>query len=44
MDIRVYIGPDADGIAYASSQIVNPTDGFIAAEIAAITTLAFSTP
>jgi phosphomannomutase len=37
---KVYIGPDADGIAYASSQIVNPTDGFIAAEIAAITTLA----
>ena len=37
---KVYIGPDADGIAYASSQIVNPTDGFIAAEIAAIRTLA----
>ena len=37
---KVYIGPDADGIAYASSQIVNPTDGFIAAEIAALTTLA----
>ena len=37
---KVYIGPDADGIAYASSQIVNPTDGFIAAEIAAITSLA----
>ena len=37
---KVYIGPDADGIAYASSQIVNPTDGFIASEIAAITTLA----
>ncbi|MSW39596.1 MAG: phospho-sugar mutase, partial [Actinobacteria bacterium] len=26
---KVYIGPDADGIAYASSQIVNPTDQFI---------------
>ena len=37
---KVYIGPDADGIAYASSQIVNPTDQFIAQEIAAITSLA----
>ena len=37
---KVYIGPDADGIAYASSQIVNPTDEFIAQEIAAITSLA----
>ena len=36
---KVYIGPDADGIAYASSQIVNPTDGYIAREIEAITTL-----
>jgi phosphomannomutase len=36
---KVYIGPDADGIAYASSQIVSPTDGFIAAEINAITSL-----
>jgi phosphomannomutase len=36
---KVYIGPDADGIAYASSQIVNPTDGYIAREIDAITTL-----
>jgi phosphomannomutase len=36
---KVYIGPDADGIAYASSQIVNPTDGYIAHEIDAITTL-----
>jgi phosphomannomutase len=35
----VYIGPDADGIAYASSQIINPTDGFIAREIDAITSL-----
>ena len=30
---KVYIGPDTDGIAYASSQIINPTDGYIAAEI-----------
>ena len=36
---KVYIGPDADGIAYASSQIVNPTDGFIADEIKTITSL-----
>lgn len=36
---KVYIGPVADGIVYASSQIINPTDGFIAAEIDAITTL-----
>jgi phosphomannomutase len=36
---KVYIGPDADGIAYASSQIVSPTDGFIAAEIDAIISL-----
>ena len=36
---KVYIGPDADGIAYASSQIINPTDGFIATEIKAITSL-----
>jgi phosphomannomutase len=36
---KVYIGPDADGIAYASSQIINPTDGFIAAEIGAVTSL-----
>ncbi len=36
---KVYIGPDADGIAYASSQIVSPTDGFIAREIDAITSL-----
>lgn len=36
---KVYIGPEADGIAYASSQIINPTDGFIAEEIAAITSL-----
>ena len=36
---KVYIGPNADGIAYASSQIINPTDGFIAHEITAITSL-----
>ncbi len=36
---KVYIGPVADGIAYASSQIVSPTDGFIAREIDAITSL-----
>jgi phosphomannomutase len=36
---KVYIGPDADGIAYASSQMVSPTDGFIAREIDAITSL-----
>jgi phosphomannomutase len=36
---KVYIGPDADGIAYASSQIINPTDGFIADEIKRVTSL-----
>lgn len=36
---KVYIGPEADGIEYASSQIINPTDGFIAAEIDAVTSL-----
>ena len=36
---KVYIGPYADGIAYASSQIINPTDGFIATEIDSITSL-----
>jgi phosphomannomutase len=36
---KVYIGPDSDGIKYASSQIINPTDGLIADEIAAITAL-----
>ena len=36
---KVYIGPVADGINYASSQIVNPTDGYIAKEIDAITSL-----
>jgi phosphomannomutase len=37
---KVYVGPTADGIAYACSQIINPTDGFIADEISAITSLA----
>jgi phosphomannomutase len=36
---KVYIGPEADGISYASSQIINPTDGFIATEIGAIRSL-----
>jgi phosphomannomutase len=36
---KVYIGPDADGISYASSQIINPTDSFIAEEIASVTSL-----
>lgn len=36
---KVYIGPEADGISYESSQIINPTDGFIATEIAAIKSL-----
>lgn len=36
---KVYIGPEADGIEYASSQIINPTDGFIAADIDAVTSL-----
>jgi phosphomannomutase len=37
---KVYVGPTADGINYSSSQIINPTDGFIAAEIDAVTSLA----
>lgn len=36
---KVYVGPTADGIEYASSQIISPTDGFIAADIAAVTSL-----
>ncbi|CAN2215276.1 {ManB} Phosphomannomutase [Candidatus Nanopelagicaceae bacterium] len=36
---KVYVGPEADGIKYASSQIINPTDGFIAADIDAVTSL-----
>jgi len=37
---KVYIGPTADGIDYCASQIISPTDGFIAKEIAAIESLA----
>ena len=37
---KVYIGPSADGISYASSQIISPTDKLIAEEIAAIKSLA----
>ena len=36
---KVYVGPTADGINYAASQIINPTDGLIAAEIDAVTSL-----
>ncbi len=36
---KVYIGPEADGIEYASSQIINPTDGYIASDIDAVTSL-----
>ncbi|MEY4497933.1 MAG: hypothetical protein RJA40_38, partial [Actinomycetota bacterium] len=36
---KVYIGPTADGIDYAASQIINPTDVFIAKEIGAVTSL-----
>jgi phosphomannomutase len=36
---KVYIGPTADGINYATSQIINPTDGYIANEIDAVTSL-----
>lgn len=36
---KVYIGPTADGINYAASQIINPTDQFIATEIAAVSAL-----
>lgn len=37
---KVYIGPSADGISYAASQIISPTDKLIADEIAAIKSLA----
>jgi phosphomannomutase len=37
---KVYVGPTADGIDYCASQIINPTDEFIAKEIAAIESLA----
>jgi phosphomannomutase len=36
---KVYIGPEADGIEYAASQIINPTDTLIAAEIAKVNSL-----
>jgi phosphomannomutase len=36
---KVYVGPTADGISYASSQIINPTDGFMASDIDAVTSL-----
>jgi phosphomannomutase len=36
---KVYVGPTADGIEYAASQIINPTDGFIASKINAVKTL-----
>jgi phosphomannomutase len=37
---KVYIGPTADGVNYSASQIINPTDEFIAKEIAAVKSLA----
>ena len=37
---KVYIGPRADEIEYAASQIISPTDKLIAQEIAAIDSLA----
>ena len=37
---KVYIGPTADGIVYQASQIVSPTDKFIADKISAINKLA----
>ena len=40
---KVYIGPRADGIDYAASQIITPTDSLIAKEIASIVSLS-STP
>ena len=36
---KVYVGPTADGINYASSQIISPTDGFMARDIDEITSL-----
>jgi phosphomannomutase len=36
---KVYVGPEADGIDYASSQIISPTDGFMASEIDSVTSL-----
>ena len=37
---KVYIGPTADGVNYAASQIINPTDELIAKEIAVVKSLA----
>jgi len=36
---KVYVGPTADGVDYASSQIISPTDVLIAKEIEAIQSL-----
>lgn len=36
---KVYVGPTADGINYAASQIVSPTDQLMADYIAAVTSL-----
>ena len=36
---KVYVGPTADGIEYASSQIISPTDVLMAKEIAAVRSL-----
>ena len=36
---KVYVGATADGIEYAASQIISPTDGFIASKIAAVESL-----
>jgi phosphomannomutase len=37
---KVYIGPRADGIDYFASQIINPTDEYIAKKIGEVTSLA----
>ena len=36
---KVYVGPTADGIEYAASQIISPTDQLMADEIASVTSL-----
>jgi phosphomannomutase len=36
---KVYVGPTSDGINYAASQIISPTDQFMADEIASVTLL-----
>ena len=36
---KVYVGPEADGITYAASQIISPTDRYIAADIDAVNSL-----